>query len=96
MAEGSHPSKPLEKYKKQESVAFLKARGVPSSGNKEHLLRLAKLYANFALVVGSEFTVLTLEIFPLTMHDFHVNLHFPSCVGLIFTILTFENLPISV
>ena len=35
-AEGSHdPSKPLEKYKKQELVAFLKVRGLSSSGNKD-------------------------------------------------------------
>ena len=41
------PSKEeLGKFKKPELVAFLKARGVPSTGNKEALLKLAVLYAD--------------------------------------------------
>ena len=52
MAEGSHPSEPIEKYKRQELVVFLKARGVPSSRNKELLLKLARLYANRAEVIS--------------------------------------------
>ena len=51
MAEGSHPSKPLEKYKRQELVAFLKARGVPSSGKKELLLEVAWKYLDASWVL---------------------------------------------
>ena len=47
------PSKEeLGKFKKPELVAFLKARGVPSTGNKEALLKLAVLYADRPEVIG--------------------------------------------
>ena len=36
----------LQKYKKQALVAFLKSRGLPSTGNRDKLLNLAKLYAS--------------------------------------------------
>ena len=47
------PSKEeLGKFKKPELVAFLKARGVPSTGNKEALLKLAVLYADRPEVIS--------------------------------------------
>ena len=54
MSEGSKvpSSQELGKYKKQELVAFLKARCLPSTGNKEHLLKLARLYANRPEVIS--------------------------------------------
>ena len=40
----------LEHFKKPELQAFLKARGVGSTGNKDVLLKMAKLYANRPVV----------------------------------------------
>ena len=39
------PMDELEHFKKPELQAFLKARGVGSTGNKDVLLKMAKLYA---------------------------------------------------
>ena len=44
------PIDELEHFKKPELQAFLKARGVGSTGNKDVLLKMAKLYANCLVV----------------------------------------------
>ena len=42
----------LGDFTKPQLVAFLKSRGVPHTGNKAHLVSLAKLYANRPEVIS--------------------------------------------
>ena len=47
-----YSGKDLGQFKKRELVAFLKARGVPTTGNLKQLLSLAKVYADRPEVIS--------------------------------------------